>query len=901
MALPEINSQLASVLLGDSPPKTGNLPDQTTPFLGREMELEEISRLLRDPSCRLLTLVGPGGVGKTRLGLQVAANCADVFPDGVYFMSLASVQSSEYLVSALASVLDISFFGEGDIKKQIVNYLYEKEILLVMDNFEHLLNEADWLSNLLGEAEKLKLLVTSRESLGLKKEKKYEIHGMDIPEREEDLENYGSVQLFLQEARRVKPGFKLEDDQKIALVQLCKFLEGLPLGLELAAAWVSSLSLEEILQQVTKNMDFLESTHGHLSERHRSLRAVFEHSWNSLGPNQKAILRKLTIFQGGISEEAASAVTEAPPTSLYLLADKSFLRRSVPGRFEMHMILKQFADEKLTEAETDREEARKRHCVFFAQFVKEWASLLSGPRQKEALEEVGREIGNIRLAWTQALEQAMTRELEMFLEGLYFYYDFRGLNEEGEKIFGLAAQFLGPRAVQALGREQHALMALYGEALARQGIFHYRLGNYEKATDLLRKSLSILRQNGTAQQLAFTINHLCFVLSRVSADFEEAKKLLEESLRICRHGGDKSGTALSLKNQGFINWRVGNYTDARAQWKESLEISKALGEPNAIAGILTETAQLAFDESHYEEARDLNLRSLEIYRQIGHRNGEAWAEGKVGNVNWALGEFGEAVRFYTESLGNFKKMGDQEGMAWALNSLGHALRATGDYSRAHECYRSGLSIYQKASHRWGIAWSLANIGVMESLLGHPDDAERRLNEANVIFKEIGNPWGTAFSLDGLGMAAFHKKQWDKAKAFYQESFNIFHQTGNQREMAVALHHLGELYLILKDIPKSRETLLSALRTAMEISAFPVVLRIFADLCLLRFEAGQKEESLTCAYFILHHHAVEHETRQKVERFVALLKPHFSTEKGVEAEKRAQTLDWKRVVESLLTA
>ncbi|HUO58315.1 MAG TPA: tetratricopeptide repeat protein [bacterium] len=881
--------------------KTGNLPSQATPFLGREKELGDLAALLGNPSCRLLTLVGPGGVGKTRLGLQFAGLQSGNFKDGVYYLHLAPVQSSENLVSTLADALGFFFFGQEDHKKQIQNYLSDKEILLVMDNFEHLMDEADWLAELLADAEKIKILVTSRESLGVRGEKKYDVNGLDYPaaDDETEIQNYGSARLFLQEAGRVSPGFKLEEDQKDALARLCRLLEGMPLGIELAAAWTQTLRPSEIVDQVLKNRDFLSGSHGHLQERHRSMRAVFEHSWAMLAADKKAALKKLSVFRGGFTEEAASIAAGTLAPTLMLLADKSFLRRAGKGRYEMHALLKQFAEEKLSEALAEWEEARKKHCAFYGQFVMEWSSLLSGPRQREALAEIGADIENVRMAWDSSLRMGLAREMEMFLEGFYSYLEFWGLNQEGMRAFGEAAEKTGERADQAQGREKHSLLALYGELLSRQGRFFYRLGKYDKATESLRKSLELLRQYGTTAQVVFSINHLCFVLSLGSGDFKETKKLLEEALGICRHEGDRPGTALSLKNLGYINWRLGHYGEARTQLEESLAVSTQIGEPHSIAVVLTEMVNLAFDQSRYEEARELCGKCLKIYGEIGHRNAEAWTLGKLGNVNWALGEYGEAIRFYTESHNNFRKMGDPEGMGWAKNSLGQALRSKGDFLQALECYREGMELYQKTSHRWGTAWSLANLGSLESLLGRLDEAEQHLGEAYSTFKEIGNPWGTAYALDGLGTVSLLRGLEGQAESRYQESLSIFKNSGNKREMAIAYCHMGELALHRGDKAVCMEHFRLALDMAVEVSAAPVGLKIMADLCLANPEG--METTWVSALHILENRSAEQETREKAAQVAEWMKSQVSPETIASLGRIAASMDWKSTAQTLLGA
>ena len=332
-------------------PISHNLPIQSTPFLGREEELAELTKLLENPTCRLITLVGPGGIGKTRLSIHIASQKINAFPDGVYFIPLASAISIDFLISTIADALNFTFYGSKEPKVQLFNHLSEKKMLLLMDNFEHLLAGADLIADMIEVSPQTKVLVTSRERLNLKGEWLLEVKGMSCPKNDkaDQLENYSAVQLFLQTAQRTNSAFTLSDEDKPYLIRICQLIKGMPLGIELAAAWVRMLSCREIVKEIERNIDFLATSFRDIPERHRSLRAVFEHSWNLLSEPERNVFKKISIFRGGFDREGAHKVSGASLPILSTLVDKSLLYRKPSERYEIHELLRQYAEEKLNE------------------------------------------------------------------------------------------------------------------------------------------------------------------------------------------------------------------------------------------------------------------------------------------------------------------------------------------------------------------------------------------------------------------------------------------------------------------------------------------------------------------------------------------------------------------------
>ncbi|NIN64081.1 MAG: SARP family transcriptional regulator, partial [Anaerolineae bacterium] len=296
------------------PAPLDNLPPAPTPFVGREEELAELAELLANPDCRLVTLFGPGGIGKTRLALQVAADQVGAFAHGVYFVPLASVSTPEFILPTMANVLNLYFDGKPDPEEQLLNYLRQKEMLLVLDNLEHILEGSALLAKVLWHAPGVVLLATSRERVNLQEEWVYEIEGLTYPKDQasEEIESYSAVELFVQAARRIQRKFTLVEQVHPSVIRICQMVEGMPLGVELAAAWVPVRSCEEIAGEIERNLDILSTSLRNVPKRHRSLRAAFDHSWNLLSEQEREVFRQLSVFRGGFQAAAAEKVAGAP-------------------------------------------------------------------------------------------------------------------------------------------------------------------------------------------------------------------------------------------------------------------------------------------------------------------------------------------------------------------------------------------------------------------------------------------------------------------------------------------------------------------------------------------------------------------------------------------------------------
>jgi predicted ATPase/DNA-binding CsgD family transcriptional regulator len=664
-----------------------SFPPHLTRFIGREKELADISALLSDPACRLLTLVGPGGIGKTRLALQAATEASANFADGIFFVALQSVRTPNLLPFAIADAVSLSLHGREYPEVQLLNYLRDKKLLLVLDNFEHLLEDIGLLTAILTTAPSIQLLVTSREVLNLQEEWRYPVHGMEVPSNEHtdgDVENRSAVRLFVERARRMRPDFSLTDEQA-DVVRICQLVEGMPLAIELAAAWVSILSCNEIAKEIEKSLDFLTTTLRDGSERHRSIQAVFEQSLQLLGEEERDVFNRLSVFRGGFRRAAAEQVAGATLSSLMTLVEKSLLRWEPEGRFQIHELLRQYAAEQLMDLPEKVARMHDLHCAYYADFLHQRSKDMIGGQQREAMIEIATERENIRTAWDWAVEQTKLQEIQRLAYTLHYFYDFQSRYLEAADAFEKAVHSL--ESSEPTGQKGLTL----AEILVYQGWFCIRIGRLEKAKAVLERSHTIFKDLRVSPPAGLGTDPLIAlgVLACVLGDYTKAVKLAEESRQRNEARVDKANLAVGLY-------------------------------------VLT-CAYIA--QGKYEVARKYAERSYALTKEIGDRWFKAYCLIELGNIARALGEFAEARHHYQSSYALREEFGDPEGMAVALNHLGKIAVQQEDYLEAQKLYGRSLAIYQEIGDRGGLATAFNGLGMVACGLGKYREARYYFHQA----------------------------------------------------------------------------------------------------------------------------------------------------------------------------
>ena len=700
-----------------NPAGAHHLPQLLTPFVGREQELAEIPQLLADPACCLLTLLGPGGIGKTRLAIQTAASLFGDFANGVYFVSLQPVLSSESLIPAVADALNIQLTDQQEPQLDLFDFLQDKKTLLLLDNFEHLLEAAPILTELLQAAPGVKLLVTSREALNLPEEWLFPVGGMPYPAaaESEDVEKYSAVRLFAGCARRIRPDFSVADEQD-AIIGICQLTRGTPLALELAASWVKTMRPAEIVAEIQRNLDFLTSRWRGIPEKHRSMRAVFNQSWTLLDPAQQAAFKRLAVFRGGFRRKAAEQIAGATLASLSALVDKSLLHWEPGGRYQIHELLRQYAAEQLVQSPEDVARIYDLHAGYYTRFLADQAEGLWGGRQREALLEIEAEIDNIRAAWQWAVDQLKVEDIQKSADPLGIFYDFRGRYLEGARTFEQALTRL-----KGLESDPQAALTLAILATVLGGLY-VRLGRLEEAEAQLHWGEALYRRldlppiPGFATDPVFMLG----IIASIRGDYVETALLAERSLRTSEAHGHLLNRGAAYYLLGRAAFLEGQYEAARQHFQQAYTISQTALDRWFMAYCLMELGNIEAALGHYRTASDHYTAGYNIREEFNDPEGMAVALNHLGQIALRQSHYAEARQLYQKSLAIAREINNRGSAATALAGLGETALAQEEFSTARQWFNQALKIAREGQFVSFILGLLAGIGELLARTGQPE-------------------------------------------------------------------------------------------------------------------------------------------------------------------------------------
>jgi len=862
--------------------RPNNLVQQFSLFVGRSRELSELKNLLLGGH-RLVTITAPGGYGKSRLAVQLCADLLPQFERGVFIVELAPITDPAQIVYQLASAIGFKFYGSRDPEEQIIDYLRAKQMLLCLDNFEHLVDGAPLVSRIIQAAPHIRIVVTSRELLNIAGEKQYELWPLPVAfEREVQGEVFwpepvpawdrtggGSTSVELQtnspvqlsDAARLFADRAVQRNASLAgkaasspLIELiCAKLSGIPLAIELAAAWMDGFTLPELHDELSHQLE-LEARTSDEPARHRSLRACLDWSWKLLGAAQQEMLMRLATFRGGFFSEAASAVLNikgmALRTALVKLRDKSWLTtRVVDGhtRFYLRdMLAHEYVFAKLEEsresggtggagdganaaasvtapqadAKVSRsqdslyEQAVSAHAAYFAALVQREGPRLGGGGvpdggavQRQALRCWQLELENINEALDSAINQGEVSWLQPIATHLRTYLDNTSaffLARERYSSLDAAARDLGDPVLQ--------LQACLGLGRAQ-----WRLGKLDEAAITLKKAQELVRQSGDRRGEA-TASSSMGLVHFLQGDIERATELQNKAIVICREIGDRRGEAIALISLGNVQRLKGDFASAAELYTLALAIFRAIGDRSGEANALNCMGIVHYTRGDYACAVELYSQALAIRREIGDRHGEANALNNLGFVHNLQSDHNRAMELFSQTLLTYREMGERGGEANALSSLGNAHYSQGDYARAAELYSQSLELRREIGERHGEAIALNSLGNAHRMQGDYARAVELYSQSLAICRELGGRQGEAYAFSNLGQVHYTQGDYARAAELHSQALVIYREIGERRGEASGLLSLGLVHCTQMDSPRAAELYSEALAIFCELKA-----------------------------------------------------------------------------------
>ncbi|MCA9837090.1 MAG: tetratricopeptide repeat protein [Trueperaceae bacterium] len=728
-----------------------NLTIETTRFVGRKQELVNLHELLEQANCRLLSIVGLGGTGKTRLALEFGRACLENYADGVFLVPLAGIVSAESIIPTVAGQLGLPLQGMASPEEQLLEYLSDKELLLILDNFEHLLDVAELLEKMLAHAPSLKLMVTSREALELKSEWLFDLDGLTYPGRYDPArETYEAIDLFIKRASRMSKQFVLSEESLKAIAEICRLVEGMPLAIELAATWVRTLGVQDLALELSRNIDLLSLA----TDKYKSIRSVFDYAWQGLGAQEQTAFAKLAVFQGDFDLEAARGVAGAHLSMLMLLVNRSLIKRTSAGRYTIHELIRQY-----TLLNQDNPAFRQTHAAYFIALLEALELAIKGENQTEAITVLDQEFENVMQAWQFVARQKDTAALTRGLETLEYYYYFKG-------YFQLAADdFM--HIQEQLPETSYGLRAKF---LVRSALFQRNLGRMQAAEMSINEALSLIRQVSDPFEESYILAELAklhFYLSR----YDKAQRYFGEAVDLAKHSANTFIEASSLMGLGHVShYTQGDVKTSNAYYLQSLRLFRQLGEKDGINAALMNLGAAAYDQQDLLSAQHYYEEAYEIIRTLEQTHREGIILSNLAAIYWQQGDEAKALRYFQTSLDKRWQANDQRGAAETLNHLGRFAYQQENYREACEKHLKALGIFEDLGDLSGVAASKSHYARSLLACGQEAQARRVALEALELAHKITNKTDILSSL--LSVAMISKDDTQKAQLaqlVYQEA------------------------------------------------------------------------------------------------------------------------------------
>jgi predicted ATPase/class 3 adenylate cyclase len=730
-----------------------NLPIQPTPFIGREQELTVIGVLLLRKEVRLVTLTGPGGIGKTRLALHVAAELSEHFPDGTWFVSLAPLSDPDLVIPTINQALGLPEAREQSSLDQVKRALQEKKVLLLLDNFEQVLSAALSVADLLSGCPRLKVLVTSRQGLHVRAEREFPVPALALPDPKHlpdlvTLSQYEAVALFIERAQAVKPDFRVTNANAPAVAEICARLDGLPLAIELAAARIRLFPPQAFLARLGQRLPLLTNSARDVPARQQTLRQTIQWSYGLLTEAEQRLFRRLSVFVGGCTWQAVEAMaveqTSVPDTVTSLL-DKNLLRQTEQEDdepwFMMLQTIREFGLEELSKR-GELEATRHAHAAYYLQLAEATAPELRGPQQEVWFRRLERELDNLRAALSGLLERAEDREsIEMALRlggALWYFWEMRSHEFEGWTELS-----------RALKRSEGVAVAVRAKTLMAAGHLAGRLGNPDRGEELCQQSLALFRESGNVAGVGDALFNLGMI-SWQQGELATARVRFEESLKLSKETGNTNIMAWSLWFLSSVDMFQGDYTQGHSHAEAGLLLFKEIGNTRGIAISLLEIAWGYLDEGDASKAHPLFEESYALFKEIGDKAYERLGLWGLGWIAFRQGKIALARALLEEGSAHFQgeeEPAELDNQAWVLSHLARVVAFEGDYARARALYEQCLAIAKQVSNKPWAPFYLEGLAAVVAAQGELPWAAHLWGIAEALRDGMGTPIPPAYRAD----------------------------------------------------------------------------------------------------------------------------------------------------------
>lgn len=756
------------------------LPRPSTPMVGRAEEIAKLSSWLADATQQVVTIVGPGGMGKTRLALAVAQapEIDDRFRESIAFADLAPLSDVGQMPAEIAHAIGMPLESGGEQSRtpeqQIVDFLSSRQLMLIVDNAEHLLAGAPLIADIARAAPKVQILVTSRAPLNLPGEQLYPLRGLDYVDKQSDarLTRSAATALFLQSAQRIKPDYSNDSNELRDVVEICTLVQGMPLAIELAAPWIAIMSAADILAEIRRSLDILETDSTNVPERHRSMEAVFDATWQRLDAGAQQVFAQISIFRGGFTRDAVTHVAGADLRQLRGLAARSLIVHDPErNRYAIHELLRQYGALRLAQSSDLEAAAAEAHSVFYIEMLRRRQNALKNRALQTDLIVLDEDAENLSKAWQWATTHDRVDGIVETLDGLGLYLQWRGRAEEGEAAFKTAAA-----ALERIGKPRYL-----ARALVWQAVFARNLGQSGQAAGLLQRSRLILDDRALAEkdirsERAFLL--LQSGAAEAAHDTDTAQRSYLQSLGLFEELNEAWYVAEALLGLGHISLTQGDFDGQRAYVQRALDMYRTLGNVRGTASALSMLADIDSYRGRLMSGLELGYESLAAFRSLGDPAGSAICLSRIGMTYMNLGDVNNARLVVNESAAIFEEIGSRRDEVIAYAYLTAIELMAGDYVQAHSNALRSYTTATDLNDQLLVGVALSFLGFVQIFTEDPVEAMESLRAATIVAKQSGATMEQTRAYALLGFVLWQDGQAQQARTHCAQSLRLCAQVAD---------------------------------------------------------------------------------------------------------------------------